>query len=67
MSIIPQEEEQWITVEDARQQTHDYVLSFLPEEPDEDGDCETCRVIKQIAAGLRGAPDGGDQPETSGD
>ena len=58
---------QWLTVADARQQAHDYVLGFLPEEPDE-VDCETCRTIKQIAAGLKGAPDdGGDQPETSGD
>ena len=58
---------QWLTVADARQQAHDYVLGFLPEEPDE-VECETCKTIKKIAAGLKGVPDdGGDQPETSGD
>ena len=38
----------------AKQQAADYILSHLPEDPDVGGDCETCRVIKGMAAGLLG-------------
>lgn len=63
MSEAHVEEEQWLPVEVARQQAHDYVLSFLPDEPDEGGDCETCRVIKAIAAGFLAQPE--PEPEES--
>lgn len=48
----------WILLEDARKQAAAYARAFLPKEPDE-VDCETCRVIKLIAAGLEGTNDGG--------
>ena len=51
-------EEQWITLADAKQQAANYILSHLPEDPDVGGDCETCRVIKGMAAGLLGQTDG---------
>jgi hypothetical protein len=51
------EQEPWITIAEAKRQASEFVLSFLPDEPDVI-DCETCRVIKLIAAGLRGEASG---------
>lgn len=48
----------WILLADARAQAAAFARAFLPKEPDE-VDCETCRVIKLIAAGLEGTNDGG--------
>jgi microcystin degradation protein MlrC len=55
---VVDENEQWITVADAKRQAADYILAHLPDEPDVGGDCETCRVIKGMAAGLVGDGDG---------
>lgn len=49
--------EPWIRLSDARAQAAAFARGFLPAEPDQE-DCETCRVIKLIAAGFESSGDG---------
>lgn len=51
-------DEELVTISQAKQLAANYILSHLPEDPDVGGDCETCRVIKGMAAGLLGQTDG---------